>query len=161
MRIVEGKKRCIGPRAAQTFARPLCQHRATDIRRRFLLVRLEAENDSGRHSQIVLVQGVIGAQFIEASQQVIDLQRTNGEARADAVINSAAYGHRKRILAIGSVEQACAGVRDAEQHFSERGDAAEVTVGNARTKKVRRKRAIQAAGQTIGGVVSAEISDST
>src|SRR5437879_6321498 len=103
---------------------------------------LEAEHNSGGHSEIVLALRARCTEFAEARQQVIDLRGTNREARIDAIVDPSAHSHCKCILAICCVEHVRPGMRNSEEHFSKRCHAPKVMIGNARTEKIRGKSAV-------------------
>src|SRR5258708_8462804 len=155
------KKWYEGPRRARNAARPFGVHRATDTRSRLPGFSLEAEHDSGRDPQIVLGLSVGVAELIETRQQVIDLRRTDGKTRIQTVVNSAANGHRKRILAVRRDEHVRASVRNTEQHLAKRCHAPIVMVRNAWTEEICRKGAARAAVENVAVGIAAQISHST
>jgi hypothetical protein len=110
-----GKERCRGPRSACVAPLPAPLQPTS---RRFR-AELEAKHDSGRHSQIVLSLRVRGVELVKPRQQIIHLRGANRKVRANPIVHSAPHGHRKRILAVRGIEQVRAGVRYAEQHFTE------------------------------------------
>src|SRR5258708_12742426 len=81
--------------------------------------------------------------------------------RAETIVEPAAHGHRKDILAVGCGQQTCPGMRNSEQHFTKRCHASKAMIGNPRTEEVRGKCAVHAAAENaLGVVVAADISDS-
>jgi hypothetical protein len=119
---------------------------------------LEAEDYSGRDAEIVLGLGVVGA-FVEAGEEIVELDGADGEVAADADVHATAYGHGEGIVGrIGSGD-AGAGVGHTEQYLSKRSYALIVTIADARAEEIGRERAVHAAIENIPVVIGAEIGD--
>src|SRR6267378_1731885 len=123
---------------------------------RFLVRRLEPENDSSRNAQIVL-RIRSGSRFGEPGHQVIHLNGPNREVIGQSVIHAATYGHGKRVVRTAGPCHARVSARHAEENFTKRRYAPEATNGNARPEQIRGKRSARAGVQDIPTVIAAEI----
>src|SRR6267378_3414461 len=123
---------------------------------RFLVRRLEPENDSGRNAQIVL-RIRSGTRFGEPGHQVIHLNRPNCEVIGQFVIHAATYGHGKRVVRTAGPRHARVRTCHAEENFAKRRYAPEVTNGNARPEQICGKRSACAGVQDIAAVIAAEV----
>jgi len=114
------------------------------------------ENDAGGSAQIVLGLASSG-DFREARRQVLDVQRTQAETVADAIVEAAAQTHGKRVVWVYGVKQIGAAVRRAKKRFGERMDAPNVVKINARAKQIGWSRATVADVEEVQIGVAAEI----
>src|SRR5262249_15975674 len=120
---------------------------------------LEVENDAGRDAEVVLVARA-QREFVEASEQVVDLDRPQGKVVGYLGVHAAADGHGKRDVRGREAEPlAAANMRHAEQHLSEGGEMVGVGIGNARAEKIGGKGAVNSRAQNMVGVIAAEVRD--
>src|SRR5262249_27484711 len=98
--------------------------------------RLEVKYDAGRDAQVVLILCAV-AEFVEAGEKIVHLDRAEREMTGDVRIDAATERHRERIIGSGEAEAFVArNVRHTEQHLAERREVGIATIGDARTKKI-------------------------
>src|SRR5215472_6829523 len=120
--------------------------------------KLKVEDHAGRNAQILLRLRV-SASCSEARQEVIHLDRTNGEMFCQFDVKPATYRHGKAIVRSVCRGGTCAHAFCAEEHLAEGRDAVPVAVRNPRTKKIGGQGEVQASVQNVAVMISAEIGD--
>ena len=120
---------------------------------------LEMKHNPRRRSQIVL-RLIVGGSLPKSRQQIIDLQRPQGQPAADPVVHAAANRHRKCILrAVCAAGYARSRMRHAKERFGKRFEVVVAAIGKSRTEQIRRKCAIHSTAKNISVVIAAKIRD--
>src|SRR5258708_33617630 len=116
------------------------------------------EDDAGGGAQIILRLATSG-DFREARGQILDVQRTQTEAVAEAIVKAAAERHGKGAVGVHGVEQVGTAVRRTKKRFREGMNAPDVVEINARAKQIGRRGAAVADVEEVQVGVAAEIGD--
>ena len=114
-----------------------------------LQYRSEVEDYAGCDPQTILILRA-EAEFIEARQQVVHLQRAKREAIGHFDVHAATDGHGKRIVGGRKAEAIMAAdVRVSEEHLTEWSDSFKVAIGYPGAEKISRKGAVDSGAKNI------------
>src|SRR5277367_2091789 len=89
--------------------------------------RSEMEDDAGGNAQIILRVAAAQGAFRETSQQIIEFHGAKADMVSEAKIKAAAEGGGKSVVRVCGLKQIGVAVSDAEQGFTKRLHAIDVT----------------------------------
>src|ERR1700736_3353838 len=118
---------------------------------------LEMKNDSRGNAQIVLCQIVSVGDFRKMRQQVVELQRADGESVTHVPVDAGAERCCERGVGIRCGEHPRAGTRRSEQHLAKWRDPPCPAEREARAKKIREDVVVHVHAINFAHLIASEI----